>query len=220
MSSDLRVTPRILTSHPYTAGGSGSHIHVSVHNTTRSRKPERPDASRAPTLTPTERSFLQGLLTHLPAVCALTLPTPPSYGRMHDGIWSGGTYAAWGTDNREASVRLTGAQGSHHFEVRCADATSNPFLAIAGIVAAGTLGILRDLQLESGDCPEGVAFLTEQQRKELGVENAKRLPRSLDEARKNLEEDKELRGMLGEEFFDHYVRLNTVRYYLSIGVMA
>ena len=124
----------------YTAkGGSGSHIHVSVHNTTRASKAGRPDASnsRAPTLTPTEQSFLQGILTHLPAVCALTLPTPPSYGRMHDGIWSGGTYAAWGTDNREAPVRACGPAGHHHFEVKSVDATSTPHLALAAIIAAG-----------------------------------------------------------------------------------
>ncbi|OBZ77907.1 Protein fluG [Grifola frondosa] len=120
----------------YVPRGSAAHMHFSVHSS-KPPGPARPDARLAPTLTPTERSFLQSLITHLPAVCALTMPTAASYARVFDGIWSGGTYASWGTDQREAPVRLCGPPGHHHFELkkpaalmdeaeRCAVGLENP----------------------------------------------------------------------------------------------
>ena len=87
-------------------------------------------------MTPLERSFLQALLEHLPGVAVLTLPQRSSYARVGDGLWSGGTFAAWGTDNREAAVRLTGAPDKHRFEVRTVDGTASPHLSLAAILGA------------------------------------------------------------------------------------
>ena len=50
--------------------------------------------------------------------------------RVQDGIWSGGTYVAWGTNNREAAVRLVdsepGWEESRRFEIRPIDGLANP----------------------------------------------------------------------------------------------
>ena len=64
---------------------------------------------------------------HLPALTALTLPQPASYKRVGDGVWSGGTYVCWGTDNREAPVRLCNAAcpSSRNFELRFIDGLAN-----------------------------------------------------------------------------------------------
>ena len=53
-------------------GGSGAHTHISVHGGAKlnSTAANRIDAPTAPTLTPTERAWLQGVLVHLPAACA------------------------------------------------------------------------------------------------------------------------------------------------------
>ena len=74
-----------------------------------------------------EASFLAELLTHLPSLAILTLPLSASYKRMVDGAWSGGTYVCWGTDNREAPIRLCNATSpaSRNFEVKCIDGTES-----------------------------------------------------------------------------------------------
>ena len=197
-------------------GGVGAHVHISVHHSGVGKHPPSssssndPSASLAPALTPTERSFLQGLLTHLPALCAFTLPTPSSYGRVADHIFSGGTYAVWGTDNREASIRLAGGPGTYHFEVRTSDATASPYISFAAIIASGLLGVLGGERLRMGDCPDNVSEMGEEERRKLGVDKARKLPTTIEEARKNLEEDKALRGVLGEEFLGEYLKVNKV----------
>ena len=53
-----------------------------------------------------------------------------------DGIFSGGTYVAWGIDNRETPVRLAHAYDpqQRNFEVKMMDGTANPHFALAGIL--------------------------------------------------------------------------------------
>jgi glutamine synthetase len=105
-------------------GGSSTHTHVSVHSTGGSW-PHAPTATND--LTSYEASFLSSLLDHLPGVTALTLPQPASYMRVGDGVWSGGTYVCWGTDNREAPVRLCNANSpsARNFELRFIDGLAN-----------------------------------------------------------------------------------------------
>lgn len=162
-------------------------------------------------MTQAERSFLQGVLSHAPAIAAFTLPTKFSYSRVADGIWSGGTYASWGTDQREAIVRLTGAEGQHHFEVRFVDGTASPYLVLASILGVGTEAIIANTLLQSGDCGTPVALMQEDEKKALGVENAGRLPPTLEQARKNLAHDGALRTVFGDDFIDKYNAVNTVR---------
>ncbi|KAI0365975.1 FLU1-II [Pilatotrama ljubarskyi] len=186
--------------------GSGAHTHVSVHGPATG--PRAADEARAPTLTPTERSFVQGLLSHLPAVCAFTLPTSASYLRVEDGIWSGGTYAAWGTDNREVPMRLCGPQGHHHFELKCVDATATPHLAFAAIVGAGLRGIVDGALLTVGDCRKPVAEMNDRERAEVGLANALRLPRTIADARKALAADEAMKDVLGPNFVRPYIAVN------------
>jgi len=159
-------------------------------------------------MTATERSFLQALLHRLPALCALILPTAASYARVFDGIWSGGTYSCWGTDNKDAPLRLCGPQGAHHFELKCADATANPYLVLAGVLAAGLKGVLEDAVLTTGDCVKPAAQMNEAERKAVGLENPRRLPRTIEDARKLLGEDAYLKDKLGEEFVVKYTAVN------------
>lgn len=161
-------------------------------------------------MTGSERSFLQGVLKHVPALCALTLPTTYSYARVGDGLWSGGTYAAWGTDNREATVRLCGAVGQHRFEVRFVDGTASPYLLLAGILGAGTQALVDRAPLQSGDCPKPVVEMTDDEKRAFGVLNAGRVPLTLQQARENLRRDQELRGVLGDTFVTMYLDVNEV----------
>jgi len=106
------------------SGGSSTHTHVSVHPVGGS-SPNAQTNSHG--LTFHEASFLSSLLDHLPGLTALTLPQPASYKRVGDGVWSGGTYVCWGTDNREAPVRLCNANSpsARNFELRFIDGLAN-----------------------------------------------------------------------------------------------
>ncbi|KAJ6466605.1 hypothetical protein C8R47DRAFT_1326242 [Mycena vitilis] len=184
--------------------GSSAHAHVSVHSAA-------PGAQKVPNvLSPHERAWLAGVLAHLPAVAALTLPTRASYQRLVDGVWSGGTYVCWGTENREAPVRLTNAASpaSRNFELRFIDHTANPHVALAGMLAGGLIGLRSMMELDVQDCPgpKTAAELSEDERQALGI--TKRMPSSIDEARKNLEEDSVLCEVLGRDMVEGYISVN------------
>lgn len=162
----------------------------------------------APGFTALEASFLQGMLNHLPSVCALSLPTDASYARMLDGIWAGGTWASWGRENREAAIRLCGEQGAYHFEVRAHDGTACPYAAMAALVAGGMRGVRAGAALVTKDCLKMASALSIAERKELGI--SRRMPLRLEEARQYLVEDKELSADLGEDFVKTFLAVNEV----------
>lgn len=185
------------------SAGSSTHAHVSVHSSTEA-------GQKVPrTLSQYEEGFLAGMLEHLPAVAAFTLPTPPSYKRVADGVWSGGTYISYGNENRESSVRVTNmaSPSSRNFELRFIDGTANPYFALAAILAAGMAGIRAGMKPGAQTCDEiSAAEMTENEREALGV--GKRMPSNVDEARANLKGDSILIGALGEELVTKYLAVN------------
>jgi glutamine synthetase len=185
--------------------GSSAHTHISVHS--------KHAVKTAEGLSPPESSFLSSVLTNLPALTALTMPIPASYRRMLDGIWSGGTYVNWGTENREAPIRLVNATSpsSRNFEIRCVDATANPYISLAGILGVGLDGIKRDVKLTIHDCPGPVtaAEMTEEGRRALGITS--RMSLSWEESRSNLKANKLLtEHILGPELMEKYLNVHTV----------
>ncbi|KAG6819564.1 hypothetical protein H0H93_010694 [Arthromyces matolae] len=197
----LRATfaPRVDAHYP----GSSAHTHISVHSNNAVKSAEG--------LSEPESSFLSSLLTNLPAVTALTMPIPASYKRMTDGIWSGGTYVNWGTENREAPIRLTNANStsSRNFEVKCVDGTANPYLALAAILGAGLDGIEKGAELTVQDCsgPMTAAEMTDEDRRALGITT--RMPLTWSDARDSLKANKLLtESVLGSELTETYLVVN------------
>jgi glutamine synthetase len=173
--------------------GNGHHLHVSVYE---DETPVLFDASGA--LSGAGSGFVAGILEHLPAVMAFSAPSPNSYQRLAPGMWSS-AFAAYGPDNREASVRLAspvaGAESATaNVELKPVDVTANPYLALAAVLAAGMDGMERGL--DPGE-PTTVdpATLSEEERAELGIYP---LPGSLDESLDALEKDDVLIEALGE----------------------
>lgn len=160
-------------------------------------------------MTPLERSFLQSLLEYLPSSTAFTLPTAASYDRVQDGIWSGGTYACWGEENREAAVRLTGAPGSHHFELRTIDGTANPHIVLATLLGLGLVGVQKGLELKMEAANEPAVTLSDEERTRKGIVG--RLPRTLSAARDAARQDPIIGDVLGQEFVEKYLSVNEVR---------
>jgi glutamine synthetase len=85
--------------------------------------------------------FVGGCVAHVADVTVLFAPTVNSYKRFVDGSWAP-TRVAWSYDNRTAGFRLVGRDQSLRVECRIPGADCNPYLALAGLAAAGLDGIV------------------------------------------------------------------------------
>ncbi|PPR03642.1 hypothetical protein CVT24_007756 [Panaeolus cyanescens] len=201
--------------------GTASHTHMSIHSLnpdSETTSNSHATTNNTPPLTKNEAAFASSLLTHLPDISLLLLPTAASYLRMTDGVWSGGTYVCWGTDNREAPLRLCnahapgGPKGGRNFELKTMDGTANPYLAMAAVLGAGLEGIKKGLGVQ--DMPseyageKAAAFLSEEERKKRGIVD--RLPLDLQTARKRFEESEIAKTIFGEDFVRRYLDVNKV----------
>jgi glutamine synthetase len=171
--------------------GSGLHFHVSLWER------GRPVEGAA-------KHFIAGVLAHAPALAALAAPTVNSYKRLTVGeSLSGTTWApasiAHGPNNRTALIRTLPGR----FEWRLPDASTNPYLATAALIAAGLDGV--DRRLDPGPAVTDDLFVmpqTEQRARGIGL-----LPQSLAEALAALEADEVVRGALGAELSAEFLRL-------------
>jgi glutamine synthetase len=131
------------------------------------------------------RSFAAGLIVHAQGLTALAAPTINSYKRLGNGELCPST-ATLGGDDRQAYVRIPPERGrGARVELRVGDASANPYLLIAGMLAAGLDGI------EQGLDPDSLPPLP--------------LPRSLEAALVALEEDTVLAEMLGSQLLEAMV---------------
>jgi glutamine synthetase len=182
--------------------GNGCHIHFSLWEGERNRfhDPDRPGA-----LSAEARAFIAGLLEHLPGLCGLTAPSFNSYHRIIPHYWAG-AFICWGLDNREAPVRVPSLyagreEASTNAELKAADASCNPYLALGGLIAAGLDGLERGL--EPPDPVEvDPATLSDGERAARGIE---RMPASQGEALDALAADGLLLGALGADLADAYM---------------
>lgn len=105
------------------------------------------------------RAFAGGLLSHLPALCALCAPTTNSYRRLIPGV-AGPATPRISTADRTAVCRIPSrstAPDARRVKFCCPDATANPYLAFAAILLAGLDGVERRLEPPvNGDAPMGV----------------------------------------------------------------
>ncbi|EXJ92470.1 hypothetical protein A1O3_01021 [Capronia epimyces CBS 606.96] len=147
-----------------------------------------------------EAPFLAGILDHLPALLAFALPLEESYERVRSGIWAGGEYVCWGTQNKEVPLRKC---GPGHFELKTIDGVGNSYLSMAALLAAGLHGIRQDLKLEQKDCIGDPTQIGEQERQNLGI--TVQLPNTLEKSLKALDKDKVLRRALGYAVVDDYL---------------
>jgi glutamine synthetase len=185
-----------------TAPGSAAHMHISAHRVGEKKPREA--------LSELEKSFLAGIVDNLIALSSITLPIPASYKRVVDGALSGGTYVAWGTENRECPIRLSNAvsPSSRNFEMRFIDGTANPYLVVASFIGLGYAGIKskRELGLQNFCGESGPAQLSEEERQAMGI--TQRMPLTWEESREHLTKSKALREVLGSEFVDKYLSVN------------
>ncbi|HEV7285042.1 MAG TPA: glutamine synthetase family protein [Kaistia sp.] len=170
--------------------GNGVHIHFSLVDA--SGKPATYDAANPGGLSMAAGSFCAGIVRHLPGLTALTAPSVPSYYRLAPHNWSS-SFTWLGDRDREATLRICPVvtkggrdpSGQFNVEYRAADATANPYLAMAAIVWAGLAGLREALPtppIVNGD----PTLMSESERQSKGLH---RLPETLPEALEALKAD-------------------------------
>ena len=136
--------------------------------------------------------FVGGCLAHAAEITALFAPTVNSYKRYVDGSWAP-TRIAWSHDNRTAGFRLVGDGASQRIECRIPGADCNPYLALAGLVAAGLDGI--EHHREAPPLFVGDVY---------AAADLPRVPRTLREATDLFAGSTFARAAFGDEVVDHY----------------
>ena len=184
--------------------GNGGHVHFSLWDVEGNRNRFH-DGSADDRLSEEARSFIAGVLEHLPGLCGLTAPSFNSYHRILPQYWAG-AFVCWGHDNREAPVRVPSVfwgmeEASTNVELKAADASSNPYLAVGALIAAGLDGIERGLE---PPVPVEVdpATIDEDEREQRGI---LRLPGTQEEALDALAADEVLTGALGPVLAESYL---------------
>jgi glutamine synthetase len=186
--------------------GSGSHLHWSIWNTSHTQN-RLADASAEGGLSELGRHAVAGVLAHLPGLLALTTPSTNSFRRLQPHYWSS-AYTAWGFENREAAVRVPSRywddeEGSTNLELKASDNSSNPYLALGGVIAAALDGIAREL--DPGEpVQQDPGNLTDKEREQRGV---RRFPTTSKEALDELERDELLMNALGSGLATEYLKV-------------
>ncbi|KAG8630112.1 hypothetical protein KVT40_001731 [Elsinoe batatas] len=194
---------------PIEGVGSGLHAHVSLNPTTRTSGTKPDDNSQVSEMAPgskqSENSFWAGVLKELRAICAFTLPAQESYKRVVDDHWTGGSWIAWGTENREVPLRrvLSSSSSSERWEVRCLDGMGNAYLALAAIVGAGLKGIDEKLELPGKDCDLNPSRMSDAQGEEYGI--TEKLPLSIEEALVALDGSATVKHVIGVDVVRDYI---------------
>ena len=183
--------------------GSGCHLNFSLW---RNAENISGDDQQATGISLEAGAFISGILDHLPALTAVTIPSKTSYRRIRPNFWAV-AFISWGHQNREAAVRVSknkaGTRASR-FELKTVDATANPFMALGAFIAAGLDGLRRDLTL-----PEEVsmdpALMSEDQRKTRGIDL---LPQNLGAAIAALRNDNVLQNAMGPDLARSYIAVH------------
>ena len=190
--------------------GNGCHIHLSLadsqgYNVTS-------DGTGPLGLGETAAQFCAGVLKHMEAVLAFTAPSPVSYHRLGSHHWSTG-YRCIGLQNREAALRIMPgisrdsekAAKGFNIEMRAADCTASPYLALGVLTRAGLEGIRGEFTLPP---PAKIdpAGMTEEARVECGITP---LPTSLDLALEALKADEVARTWFADDLYDTFLSIKS-----------
>src|SRR3954447_609516 len=174
--------------------GNSCHVHFSLR--------DGDDASvfagdRPHGFSPVMEQFLAGQLACQRDFALLFAPNVNSYKRYQPESFAP-TAIAWGLDNRTCALRVVGHGPSLRFEHRVPGGDVNPYLAVAGLIAAGLYGIEHELVLEEACATNAY------ERK------GARIPSTLREAAELWSASPIARASFGDEVVDHYANMARV----------
>ncbi len=176
--------------------GNSSHIHLSF----RGLKGELvmvDDSDKEHGMSEIGRQFIAGQLAHLRELSILLAPNINSYKRYVPGSFAP-TAIRWGRDNRTCALRFVGHVAGLRLENRVPGGDVNPYLAVAGIIAAGLDGIKNKLKLEPAFT--GNAYESD----------SSRVPASMPEALELWEKSEWVKQTFGAEVQAHYANMARV----------
>jgi len=184
--------------------GSAMHIHQSVEDLQSGE-----NIFSSPEGAPNELflSHIAGLQRYLPEAMALMTPYVNSYRRIVREM-SAPINFHWGFDNRTTGFRIPDNNPkSMRVENRIASADVNPYLAIATSLACGYIGMKQGLK--PTEPLKGSAYAEPMQ-----------LSRHWYDSLRRLDECRELRDILGEQFVDVYVSVKEAEFDNFLNVIS
>ncbi|NQW74226.1 MAG: glutamine synthetase [Candidatus Planktophila sp.] len=173
--------------------GNSSHIHLSFRGKDGSMVMVD-EGDKEQGMSDLGRQFIAGQIAHLRELTLLFAPNINSYKRYVPGSFAP-TAIRWGRDNRTCALRLVGHGPSLRLENRVAGGDVNPYLAVAGIIAAGLDGINKKMALEP-------AFLGNAYESD-----SVRIPSSMSEALELWENSAWVKESFGAEVQAHYTNM-------------
>jgi len=168
--------------------GNSCHIHLSLRGTdgTPALAGDGPHG-----LSALGEHFIAGQLAAMRELTLLYAPNINSYKRYVPGSFAP-TSVRWGVDNRTCALRLVGHGHSLRVENRTPGGDVNPYLALAGMIAAGLDGIDRELPLEAAF--DGNAY----------ADTSLRVPHTLRDALELWQKSELARTAFGADVTEHY----------------
>ncbi len=175
--------------------GCGGHVHQSIWDKAQKRNLFYNDKNKQG-MSELQRQYIAGQLHCLPFILPMFAPTINSYKRLVEGAWAP-TTLTWGHDNRTVALRvLNGSSKSSRLETRVIGADANPYLAIAACLGAGLYGIRKKLKLKQpATIGNGYSDFSNGS-----------LPRTLEEATRNMKDSPIGREIFGKGFVEHFVQ--------------
>ena len=175
--------------------GCGGHVHQSLWDTAGKKNLfyNEKDKMR---MSDIAKSYIAGQLYCLPYILPMFAPTINSYKRLVEGAWAP-TTLTWGADNRTVALRiLANSSKSCRLETRVIGSDVNPYIAMAGCLAAGLYGIKNKLKLKQ---PATVGN---------GYKDYSNgtLPSTLIEATQQMKTSKLAKALFGEIFVEHFAQ--------------
>ncbi|CAN5483260.1 glutamine synthetase family protein [soil metagenome] len=182
--------------------GSGMHTHMSLF---RGDHNEFHDPDDEYNLSATAKAFVAGLLRHAGEITAITNQTVNSYKRLVPGF-EAPVHVSWARNNRSGLIRVPIAKRGNplatRVEYRSPDPACNPYLTFALLLAAGQRGVTEGYELPA----EADANLFEADAATLDKLAIGRLPRSLAEALREMENSQLVHDALGSHIFEWFLR--------------
>ena len=176
--------------------GNSSHIHLSFRGL-NGELVMADESDKEHGMSELGRQFIAGQLAHMRELSLLFAPNINSYKRYVPGSFAP-TAIRWGRDNRTCAFRLVGRGAGLRLENRIPGGDVNPYLAVAGIIAAGLDGITKKMKLEPAFT--GNAY----------VSDSPRVPSTMNEALDLWENSAWVKETFGEEVQAHYANLARV----------
>ncbi|RKN12938.1 glutamine synthetase family protein [Streptomyces radicis] len=169
--------------------GNSCHVHLSLRDAEGA--PVFADPAAPGGMSDTMRHFLAGQLATLREFSLLHAPNINSYKRFRPGSFAP-TAVAWGPDNRTCALRVVGHGASLRLENRLPGGDVNPYLAVAGMIAAGLHGVEHAIELPE-PCT-GNAYASD----------AEQVPATLRDAAALWAGSAIARAAFGDDVVDHY----------------